>query len=124
MLGRAVCWWLVLWLGLGVPGLVVAQAVEENEAAEGGGEVMGWNRLEVEAAMERLAADIQRLTALAAAQEQLLSLNAQRVDNGELPVTLPGAMCADPALSRLCVVLPATFGAQVVEDEAGSEVNE
>ena len=72
--------------------------------------------------MERLAGDIQRLTGLAAVQEQLLLLNARRVEDGELPVTLPPAMCADPALLRLCVVLPATFGERVIEQ--GSEIDE
>ena len=124
MLGRGRFLCAALWLVLGVADLAAAPAVDENEAAVDGGEAVGWDRLEVEAAMERLAGDIQRLTGLAAVQEQLLLLNARRVEDGELPVTLPLAMCADPALSRLCVVLPATFGVQVVEDEEGSEVDE
>ena len=122
MLGRGGFLCAALWLVLGVADLAVAQAVDENEAPVKGGEAVGWDRLEVEAAMERLAGDIQRLTGLAAVQEQLLLLNARRVEDGELPVTLPLAMCADPALSRLCVVLPATFGVQVIEQ--GSEVDE
>ena len=124
MLGRGGFLCAALWLVLGVPGSAAAQAVDENEAVVEGGEAVGWDRLEVEAAMERLAGDIQRLTGLAAVQEQLLLLNALRVEDGELPVTLPPAMCEDAALLRLCVVLPATFGVQVVEDEEGSEVDE
>ena len=121
MLGRGVFLWMAL--SLGVPGLVAAQAVGENDAVVGVGESAdesaGWDRLEVEAAMERLAGDIQRLTGLTAVQAQLLLLNARRVENGELPLTLPAALCADQALSRLCVVLPATFGVQAVEQGSG-----
>ena len=95
MLGRGGFLCAALWLVLGVPGSAAAQAVEENEAVVEGGEAVGWDRLEVEAAMERLAGDIQRLTGLAAVQEQLLLLNALRVEDGELPVTLPPAMCED-----------------------------
>ena len=68
-------------------------------------------------AMEALREEIATLAALRDAQAALLAWNRERAGTGEAPASLPGNLCAEPALAAWCPLLPATFGVPEREND-------
>ena len=85
-----------------------AAGTSESDRATTGA---SWDRERAFTGMERLRAEIVMLSALGAAQKELLLWNRERIKTGADAAVLPRRLCRQSGLTSWCLLLPATFGA-------------